>query len=220
MTRTIRIMTLSLLVILNLCLTQVGWAQEGEPTASAVATSVTPVPLSSSETVLLDDELPAGAATTGTWVWETTQAAKGTRSHGHPSARGQQSHSITFAAPVAIPRAGEIVTSVWLDPADPPRGLMLKLTLDNGDETGVYWEGEEEVFNPGEEEEVWYYGLLPEHGTWTPLSVLAEDLGIEDAKVSKVTFTTHDGRVLWDETIVREAAATPELPLGEELEAP
>ncbi len=205
-----------------------GWAAEASKPASApaapapaatapetapAAPATTPVP---PETVLIDDDLPAGAKTTGTWNWDSTQAASGTKSHGHPSAKGLQQHGVTFENPVAIPKNGEIVTSVWLDPASPPRGIMLKLTLENGQETGVYWEGEEEVFNPGENEEIWYYGLLPEFGTWVPLTVAAEDLGIEDNKVKAITFVTYDGRVLWDRTSVRQAPEGPSVPPGEE----
>lgn len=189
-----------------------GWAQEaapagGDPSAVAAAPA---------ETVLLDDEVPAGGTTAGSWEWETAQVAHGAKAHGHPAAKGQQQHSVTLADAVTIPRNAEIVTSVWLDPANPPRGVMIKFTLEPGEETGVYWEGEEEVFNPGENEEVWYYGLLPEYGVWTPLSVLAEDLGIEEAKLKGITFVTFDGRVLWDQTLVRQAAPAPELPPLEE----
>ena len=181
--------------------------------ATPAATAVTPTP---PETILIDDELPPEAKAAGTWTWDATQAASGTKSHGHPVGKGLQQHSVTFASPVAIPKNGELVTSVWLDPAAPPRGIMLKLTLENGEQTGVYWEGEEEVFNPGENEEVWYYGLLPELGTWAPLAVAAEDLGIEENTITGITFVTYDGRVLWDQTIVRQAAEGPAVPPGDE----
>ncbi len=181
------------------------------PAAAASTAPAVPAPAAPAkpaEIVVLDDELPAGATTTGTWVWEA-QAASGTKSHGHPAAAGLQQHAVTFASPVTVPKNGEVVTSVWLDPANPPKGIMIKFTLANGEETGVYWEGEEEVFNPGEDEEVWYYGLLPEFGAWAPLAVAAEDLGIEDASVKTITFVTHGGRVLWDKTVVHEMAEVP-----------
>ena len=186
------------------------------PPATSEVTPTAPAP-TPTETVLIDDELPADATADGSWTWDTSKAASGTKSHGHPAAKGMQQHQVTFANPVPIPRNGEIVTSVWLDPANPPRGVMIKFKLENGDETGVYWEGEEEVFNPGEDEEIWYYGLLPEFGTWTPLAIAAEDLGIEDTKIKSITFTTYDGQVLWDRTVVRQAAAAPQLPPTPEL---
>lgn len=192
------------------------WAEEAAvtPAASEVADVVsTPVAPRQTEggpaadVVVLEDELPAGATTTGAWVWDA-QAASGAKSHSHPPAGGMQRHAVTFAAPITVPPQGEVVTSVWLDPANPPKGVMITFVLSTGEETGVYWEGEEEVFNPGEDEEIWYYGLLPEFGAWTPLAVAAEDLGIEASSVKGITFVTHGGRVLWDRTVVREMAET------------
>lgn len=193
-------------------------AEPAAPIADLSLTATTPeipaipaAPAAPEETVLLDDELPTGWSATGTWVWDV-QAASGTKSHGHAAGgTGTQQHGATFTNPVFVPRNAEIVTSVWLDPANPPKGIMIKLKLENGDETGVYWEGEEEVFNPGEDEEIWYYGLLPEYGAWTPLSIVAEDLGIEDAKLTGITFATYGGRVLWDKTVVRQAEPLPDL---------
>lgn len=173
------------------------------PPAEAIPAPAAPVKME--DVILLDEELPAGATTAGAWVWET-QAASGAKSHSHPAAAGLQQHAVTFEAPITVPAQGEVVTSVWLDPANPPKGVMIKFTLATGEETGVYWEGEEEVFNPGEDEEIWYYGLLPEFGAWTPLAVAAEDLGIEASSVKGITFVTHGGRVLWDRTVVREMA--------------
>ncbi len=176
-----------------------------EPTPPAAVVPAPAAPAKAEDVIVLDEELPAGATTTGAWVWEAP-AASGAKSHSHPAAAGLQQHAVVFAAPIIVPAQGEVVTSVWLDPANPPKGVMLKFTLATGEETGVYWEGEEEVFNPGEDEEVWYYGLLPEFGAWTPLAVAAEDLGIEASSVKGITFVTHGGRVLWDRTVVREMA--------------
>ena len=173
--------------------------------AAVSAPAIPATPVKMEDVILLDEELPAGATTAGAWVWET-QAASGAKSHSHPAAAGLQQHAVTFEAPITVPAQGEVVTSVWLDPANPPKGVMIKFTLATGEETGVYWEGEEEVFNPGEDEEIWYYGLLPEFGAWTPLAVAAEDLGIEASSVKGITFVTHGGRVLWDRTVVREMA--------------
>jgi len=175
--------------------------------AQAVAAPASPAP--QEEKVWLDDELPANAKTEGTWGWDTTTVASGTKSHGHPSAKGLQSHGFT-AAPATLSADGMIVQQVWLDPQDPPKGIMLKFKLASGEEVGVYWEGEEEVFSPGEEEEVWYYGLLPELGKWTSLEVLAEDLGLEGEQLTGVRFVTFDGRALWDKTAIAKAPPVTE----------
>lgn len=162
------------------------------------------------ETVWIDDGLPANAKTEGTWVWDAVTFSSGAKSHGHPPSSGLTSHGFT-AEPVTLSETGMITQQVWLDPKDPPKGIMLKFKLTSAEEVGVYWEAEEEVFNPGEEEEVWYYGLLPELGKWSSLEVLAEDLGLEGEKITGISFVTFDGRVLWDKTAISEAPPEEEV---------
>lgn len=183
-----------------------GAGKNSEDAAPAAALA----PATKRETIWLEDDLPANAQAQGNWLWDTASPASGAKAHGHLPAKGLQSHGFT-ADPVTIPTGSMIAQQVWLDPADPPKGIMLKFKLANGEEVGVYWEGEEEVFNPGEEEEVWYYGLLPELGKWTTLEILAEDLGIEEEQVIGISFVTFDGRVLWDKTVLTQAPAVEEV---------
>lgn len=125
--------------------------------------------------------------------------------HSHPSAKGLQSHTLTTERPTPMPGNGMIVQKIWLDPQDPPQGIAMRFELTTGEEIGVYWEGEREVFTPTEYEELWYYGMLPELGKWVRLEILAEDLGLEDAQVAGVTFSTFGGRALWGPTMIAEA---------------
>ena len=162
------------------------------------------------ENILLEDALPGTAKSQGNWVWDTATVGSGGQSHGHPSGKGLQSHGVTLDS-IPLPLGSMITQQVWLDPKDPPKGLMLKFKLATGEEVGVYWEGEEEVFNPGEEEEVWYYGLLPELGKWSALEVLTEDLGIEEEQIAGITFITFDGRALWDKTALTQAPPLTEM---------
>ena len=172
------------------------------------------------ETLLLDDELPQGATQEGTWVWENGQPSAGKLFHSHPPAKGIQSHGYSPEKPIPIPTNAMITQEVWLDPANPPKGIALQLRLTTGDEVGVYWEGEEEVFKPQEGQELWYYGLLPELGQWAKLEILVEDMGLEDAQVAGVRFVTHGGRVLWDKTVltaappIEEEGGPSENPMG------
>jgi hypothetical protein len=201
----------------------VGFAQEAKeeaiPSAPELAPSAPPAAAVPQETVWLDDALPAGAAAEGSWLWEDVTGASGGKAHAHPSAKGQQSHGIGLA-PALLSANGMISQTVWLDPQDPPQGIMLKVKTETGEEAGVYWEGEEEVFVPADEEEVFYYGLLPELGKWVTLEVLAEDLGLEDEKIAQITFVTFDGKALWDKTILTEAPATEEIEFFPDLSPP
>ena len=191
-----RTLGLSLLVLFGISVPALA-EQMAAPAKTAAA--ATAVQAAAPETILVDDDLPANAKPQADWLWDTITFTSGKKSHGHPSAKGLQGHGFT-SDPIAIPANGMITQQVWLDPKDPPKGIMLKFRLASGEEVGVYWEGEEEVFFPKEDEEVWYYGLLPEFGKWTTLEVLAEDLGLEEEKVTGITYVTFDGRVLWDKT--------------------
>ena len=169
------------------------------------AEPVQPQPASAAEIVWLDDELPAGAVLEGTWLWDGANFSSGKLSHGHPPAKGMQSHGCSFPAPVPVTVNRMITQQVWLDPNDPPKGIALQLRLASGEEVGVYWEGEEEVFRPQESQELWYYGSLPEFGSWTTLQVLAEDLGLNEGQVTGIRFVTCNGHVLWDRTVLTAA---------------
>jgi len=190
------------------------------PTTDAAASA--PEQVNPNETVWLDDALPANAKTDGIWLWDTATVKSGKKSHGHPSAKGLQSHGFT-ADPVSLASDGMIIQQVWLDPQDPPKGILMKFALANGEEVGVYWEGEQEVFSPGDEEELWYYGLLPELGKWTSLEILAEDLGLEGEQIKGIKFATFDGRALWDKTSITKASPVAEIgsaPEEEPITAP
>ena len=192
-------------------------AEQAAPAAEKAATAPAPAApkVQPEPKMWLDDELPATAKSEGSWNWEMAPGASG-KAHFHPSAKGMNSHGFT-GDPVKLTADQMVTQQVWLDPQDPPKGIMLKFKLSDGKEVGVYWEGEDEVFTPAEDEEVWYYGLLPELGTWSTLEVLAEDLGIEEQDVVGVSFVTFDGRALWDKLSVTQA---PPLEDTEEFPAP
>jgi len=169
--------------------------------SSVPGTDVVPLP----ETLLLDDALPEGAAPDGVWIWDDSHFSAGELSHGHPPGEGVQSHGATLPKPLPVTAKEMITQQVWLDPANPPKGIALQFRLSSGDEVGVYWEGEEEVFKPQEGQELWYYGPLPELDQWAKLEILAEDMGLEEAQVTGIRFVTHGGRVLWDRTALTAA---------------
>ncbi len=184
---------------------------ETSPVSSASPESVAPPVLP--ETVWVEDALPSLSSEDGTWIWDTANPGSGTAAHGHPAGEGIQWHGYRLAKPVPLPANGMITQKVWLDPQDPPKGIALKLVLAGGEEVGVYWEGEEEVFKPKESEELWYYGPLPEYGKWVTLEILAEDLGLEEGQVAGVRFVTFDGKALWDRTALKEAPPLDETPV-------
>jgi hypothetical protein len=161
------------------------------------------------QTIWMDDDLPEGAEPEGTWVWDDQNKSSGRRSHGHPPLPGVQSHG-WIGPKQKLPLLSQILQDVWLDPSNPPSGIAIRFQKADGEEIGVYWEGEEEVFTPGEYGELLYYGFLPELGRWTTLAIRAEDLGLEDMEIVGVHFLTYGGRALWDRTAIGELTDSDE----------
>jgi len=156
-------------------------------------------------TVLLDDLLARVAEFQGKWIWEEDPEGAN-KFHGHSAAAGLQSHGLTFLEPVLFLHYGLLSQQVWLDPSNPPQGISIRFKVAGGEEVGVYWEGEEEVFLPVEEHaEIWYYGILPEFGQWVTLSIFVEDMALEEAPIEAIRFVTFGGRVLWDQTVLTVA---------------
>lgn len=185
----------------------------------AVAADPEPAPApapaqSPPEIVWVDDALPTGAQATGTWEWTTTLAHRGTQSHTEPAAAAATEHGFTIA-PQPLLEGAVLVQYVYLDPQQPPKGLMLKLTLADGSQTGVYWEGDEEVFQIGDEELSWYMDVLPEAGSWQRLEVWVDDFGLGGEQLTGLTYVTYGGKAYWDATLLEEH---PELLLEDEGE--
>ncbi|GEM_PF-5946087 len=151
----------------------------------------------------IEDSLPEGATTTGEWLWVQDIKFNGSASHTDGTASGLHSHSFKVAEPVILNKNSVIEQYVYLDPANPPKGIMLKLIAPDGKETNLYWEGEEEVFvGTAEYMEAWYMGFLPEAGKWQKLIIKMEELEIAPFELSGISFVTYDGRSCWDLTVI------------------
>lgn len=155
--------------------------------------------------VLIDDALPEGSTTEGTWGWDTFLKESGEKSHTEPPAKGVTEHSYR-AKSVVIPKNYVIEQYVYLDPENIPKGIMLKFRFENDgkeDEIGIYREGEEEVFIFSNDEPMLYDGTLPNAGKWEKLEIYCDDLGLAGAKLTGMSFVTYGGRAYWDFTRMR-----------------
>ncbi|OGX33186.1 MAG: hypothetical protein A3F87_02955 [Omnitrophica WOR_2 bacterium RIFCSPLOWO2_12_FULL_51_24] len=151
---------------------------------------------------LLDDSLPVGAVTQGTWEWDTSLKYSGEKSHTQPEAKGLTEYSYR-AAPVDAPEDCLLEQYVYLDPKKVPAGIMLRFTFEaDGKESdiGVYREGEEEVFVFNDDEPVIYDGTLPEAGKWEKWTIDPNDLGLKGAKITGISFIVYGGKANWDLT--------------------
>lgn len=164
--------------------------------------------------VLIDDAVPEGSTTGGTWGWDTSLKYSGEKSHTESAAKGITEHSYR-TSPMVIPANSVIEQYVYLDPDNMPKGIMLKFGFENDsgeDEIGIYREGEEEVFVFNNDEPMLYDGTLPDAGKWEKLQIYCDDLGLVGAKLTGISFVTYGGRAYWDMTSIRAAKEREQFP--------
>lgn len=168
------------------------------------------IPQEPVDRIRIDDDTPAGATTKGDgaapWSWV---AAK----DGHPVRSGERSlrrsgvgliQDVLTAAPRLTLRAGDrLFAWVWLDPADPPRGIQLQFHGRNGwmhrARWGVACHGEGAANGAD-----FRAGDLPDAGEWVRLEVSVADIGLEPGDwIDGQAFTQVDGTVYWDAAGVR-----------------
>jgi hypothetical protein len=153
----------------------------------------------------IEDEVPEGALTdldwAEPWVWTNANPAPrfGTRAHTSPPGSGLQTRAVVWPPGWRINADDSLYSYVYLDPASPPKMVMLQW-WDGSWEHRAYW-GEDRF--PAE----WTLGQptskvrlddLPVAGQWVRLSVPAGIVGLDDRVVTSVAFTTFDGRMVWD----------------------
>ncbi|MDP3786023.1 MAG: hypothetical protein Q8R05_00480 [Candidatus Omnitrophota bacterium] len=181
-------------------------APVAETTSQTPALEAAPeVPAEGEEIILIDDTLPEGSTTEGTWEWDTSLKYSGEKSHTESAAKSATEHSYR-TKPVIIPKNSVIEQYIYLDPNDMPKGIMLKFRFENDgkeDEIGIYREGEEEVFMFNNDEPMLYDGTLPNAGKWEKLQIYCDDLGLVGAKLTGISFVTYGGRAYWDLTRIR-----------------
>ncbi len=149
--------------------------------------------------VFIDDALPADATLEGLWAWDETIKTSGARSHTALSSVGEAMHGVAFA-PYEIPSSSGFVQDVYLVRDEMPQAIMMKFLLENGEEVGIYWEGETEVVRPQIDEKLWYKDTLPPPGAWAQLEFLAKDIGLEKKKITGIRFIAFSGKAYWDRT--------------------
>jgi len=158
--------------------------------------------------VWIDDEAPKGASLQGDSPWEWVEAPlpvhsgrRATRRTANAGALSQ--HFFTGAADPLVVQAGDrLFAHVWIDPAHPPRTVMLQWN-DGSWEHRAYW-GEDTigwgVNGTGSRRPL---GPLPSrdgrHGEWVRLEVDARDVDLRPgARLNGWAFTQFGGTVQWD----------------------
>jgi flagellar hook assembly protein FlgD len=152
----------------------------------------------------VDDTIPIGAQTEGTWFWDTITYKYGEKSHLSEYLGGLSEHRFYDAADsLAVEENQSIVQYVYIAQEHPCREIMLEfMTSDGSREHRAYWG--EDLINRGTNntDSRRYMGFIPHKGTWVRLSIPAEKVGIENEKIIGISYLMHTGEVYWDRTCI------------------
>jgi hypothetical protein len=160
-----------------------------------------------SETVWVEDSLPAGSTASGwneNWSWvglnSNPSPISGSQAHQSSIVNDIHQHSFLGATNPLTVNSGDVMfTYVYLDPANPPRQVMMQW-FDGTWEHRAYWG--ESLLPWGTEGTISrrYMGPLPPLGQWIKLEVPASLVGLEGHVLNGMSFTLYGGRATWDHT--------------------
>ena len=164
-------------------------------------------PIEAKEETWIDDDLPADAKPQAaghalTWVTaaEEGPVKKGNRALKRSGQGITQDYFEGAKEPFPVPLRGKIFAHVWLDPADPPKAVMLQWHSDGNWSHRANW-GDKDLITFGEAGKVskLQSGELPALGEWVRLEVNIEDLQLKPGtKFDGLAFTQYGGTAYWD----------------------
>ena len=158
------------------------------------------------ETVWLDDDFPAGAAVQsagGALTWfeggEPGLVHSGRRSLDRSATGIGQDFYLSGGEPLPVPAGAELFAHVWLDPADPPRAVMLQFHAGGWEHRAVWGDPAAIEWGEAGKPSRFHAGPLPEPGGWRTLTVRAEQVGLAaGTKLEGFALTQFGGHVRWD----------------------
>jgi hypothetical protein len=159
------------------------------------------------ETVWVDDEFPPGAAVKegpgSPTNWFGGQAAgevfAGQRSLDRTATGIGQDFYQSGAAPITVAAEAEIFAHVWLDPANPPKAVMIQFHAGSWEHRAVWGDSAAIGWGKDGTPSRAHAGPLPKAGSWTRIAVPAAMLGLTpETPVTGIALTQFDGHVRWD----------------------
>jgi hypothetical protein len=152
--------------------------------------------------VWIDDELPPNAQPSGeAWQWVAAPEAPvlSGRRASRRKADGLSQHIFTGANPGLIVGSDDsFFTYVYLDPADPPKEIMLQWHSGDWDHRAYWGENKIEWGSDGTSQRQ-PMGPLPRTGEWVRLEVPIKKLKLKiGSEVDGWAFTQFGGTVYWD----------------------
>lgn len=177
-------------------LAQVQYTEPSEPMTTLVGPQ---------EYVWIDDETPAGANLQGNTPWEFVTAPdhpvhRGSKSTRRDAPQSLSQHFFTGAKPeLKVGDGDKLFAYVFLDPANPPKTVMLQFNVAGSWEHRAFW-GEDTIsFGSGDVPGHRRLGDLPKSGEWVRLEVDAKHVGVNGGDlINGWAFTQFGGLCYWD----------------------
>lgn len=164
--------------------------------------------------VWIDDQQNTGGQSDGVWEFVTDESGpvkSGVHSRRQQGSGIVQHFFLGAKQKVKVTAETRFFTWVYLDPANPPKSIMLQFN-DGSWEHRAVWGGDQISFGRQKKSHPGYrrMGKLPATGTWTRLEVSAHDVGLkENSDVVGMAFTQFDGLAFWDQAGWVDSAGPP-----------
>ena len=160
-----------------------------------------------SDFVWIEDDWPAGAnvsvnAGNQPHKWVTAAAGKVFSGQRAIERGGEGLHQAFFdqsSQPLTVGAGDRLFAHVFIDPARPPKAIMLQWHTATWDRRANWGDSEAIPYGPKDTPEKLLLGALPKAGEWVRLEVPADKLGLKPGmKITGIAFTQFDGTVWWD----------------------
>jgi hypothetical protein len=110
-----------------------------------------------------------------------------------------QAYFIKAPEPPLLGLNQKLFAYVYLDPADPPKSVMLQFHFEDWEHRAVWGDPDAIPYGTKDTPGRRHLGPLPETGKWARLEVAAEAIGLKaGTKVTGLSFAQFDGRAYWD----------------------
>lgn len=155
------------------------------------------------ETVWLDDDFPLGANVQndgGKWVTAGEGPVfAGKRALKISGSGVMQTYYDSGAAPLEVPEDGRLFAYVYLDPANPPKAIMLQYCTGQWNNRAVWGAYDAIDYGAVGTMERVNMGALPEKGAWTRLEFDAAKIGLKPGDhITGLSYAQCDGTAYWD----------------------
>jgi beta-glucosidase len=183
------------------------WATATDSSGNRGTSAVVTVTVSNSasDTIWVEDALPAGATAAAdggdSWNWIASNPApfSGALASQSSIAAGLHQHYFYGATATFTVNTGDsLIAYVYLDPANVPAEIMLQWNENGSWEHRAFWGQNQILYGASGTISRRPMGALPPSGQWVRLTIPASQVGLEGRTLNGMAFSVFGGRATWD----------------------